>query len=156
MVCTGNICRSPTAEAVLQKTLDNNGWSDFVHLDSAGTHRWNIGDAPDPRSQHHASLRGYTMNHLCARQVTVYDLDEFDLLLGMEQEHVNALHRLADTPQQQAKIKLYLDFSAQFNGQNMADPYYGGERGFETVLDQIEDATPGIIRFLQEQKIIPC
>lgn len=155
MVCTGNICRSPTAEIVLQDTLNQNGWENLVHVDSAGTYSGHCGDAPDTRSQIHATRRGYDMSHLKARGVTTYDIDEFDLILGMEETHVKSLKQLAKDDEQKQKIQKYLNFSEKFKGHNMSDPYYGGDQGFENVLDQIEDATKGIIQHLRDIGVIP-
>lgn len=129
-VCTGNICRSPTAEAVLRHLAAKA--SIELRIQSAGLGDWHVGDPPDERAQHHAKKRGYDLSAQRARQVRPHDFDEFDLILAMDRGHQRALQRMAP-PEHHAKIRL---FAAD---QDVPDPYYGGPEGFERVLDLVEE-----------------
>ncbi len=145
LVCLGNICRSPTAEAVLSKKLQLNGLD--IHLDSAGTAGFHTGAAPDKRSQAVAIERGYEFNGIQCRKVTEQDFIEFDYILAMDNENLN--HLLAICPAAfQEKVKLYLSFSTSEESE-VPDPYYGGKRGFEYVLDLIEQGADGLITHLK-------
>jgi protein-tyrosine phosphatase len=147
MVCTGNICRSPTAEGVLRHHIQAAGLQDSVHVDSAGTHDYHVGSAPDERSTHHASLRGYDLSDLRARQVHPLDFERFDLILAMDRGHLELLE--ADCPAgQRHKLKLFMEFAPAGMDREVADPYYGGKDGFERVLDNIEAASAGLVRYL--------
>jgi protein-tyrosine phosphatase len=129
-VCTGNICRSPTAEAVLRRLADENALR--LRIESAGLGDWHVGDPPDERAQHHARNRGYDLSRQRARQVKPLDFEEFDLILAMDRGHLRALQEMAP-PRHHAKIRL---FAA---GADVPDPYYGGAEGFERVLDLVEE-----------------
>jgi protein-tyrosine phosphatase len=144
MVCTGNICRSPTAEGVLRHRLQEAGLLDQVHIDSAGTRDYHVGSPPDERSAHHASLRGYDLSGLRARQVQAPDFERFDLILAMDHGHLELLK--ADCPpQHRAKLRRLMEFAPPGLADEVADPYYGGKQGFETVLDHIEAACEGLV-----------
>jgi protein-tyrosine phosphatase len=129
-VCTGNICRSPTAEGVLRSLCEKAGIE--LRIESAGLGDWHVGDPPDERAQHHARSRGYDLSAQRARQVRPRDFAEFDLILAMDRGHLRALQRIAP-PAHHAKIRL---FAAD---QDVPDPYYGGPEGFEQVLDLVEE-----------------
>jgi protein-tyrosine phosphatase len=129
-VCTGNICRSPTAEGVLKSLCRKEGIE--LRIESAGLGDWHVGDPPDERAQHHAKSRGYDLSAQRARQVRPHDFDEFDLILAMDRGHLQALQRMAPA-KHRAKIRL---FAAD---QDVPDPYYGGPEGFEHVLDLVEE-----------------
>jgi len=131
-VCTGNICRSPTAEAVFARKIQAMGLQDEVSWDSAGTHGYHVGSAPDLRSTAAARRRGYDLSVLRARQVTYADFETFDLILCMDEGHLTTL--------QQAAPKIFHDRIKMFDDRDVGDPYYGGDQGFEDVLDQIEEA----------------
>lgn len=131
MVCTGNICRSPTADGLLRHRLHGHGLHERVLVDSAGTHDYHIGDPPDPRSTATAKRYGVDLSILRARQVTAQDFASFDLILAMDEGHYTQLHRLCP-PQYRDKVKLYLSYAPQF-GRVVPDPYYGGADGFELV-----------------------
>ena len=128
-VCTGNICRSPTAEGVLRHLAKKE--SVELHVESAGTGDWHVGDPPDQRAQHHAKNRGYDLSAQRARQVRGEDFERFDMILAMDRGHLRALPKLAPA-HHHAKIRLFVD------GRDVPDPYYGGPDGFEKVLDLME------------------
>jgi len=128
-VCTGNICRSPTAEGVLRELARREGLP--VHVESRGTHDYHVGEPPDERAQHHAKRRGYDLSAQRARQVTAEDFEEFDMILAMDRGHLRALQKMAPA-QHHAKIRLFVA------GSDVPDPYYGGAEGFEKVLDLVE------------------
>lgn len=128
-VCTGNICRSPTAEGVLRHLARLESMA--LHIESAGLGDWHIGQPPDERSQHHARNRGYDLSTQRARQVTAQDFEEFDMILAMDRGHLRALQKMAP-PRHHAKIRLFVA------GSDVPDPYYGGAEGFEKVLDLVE------------------
>jgi len=130
-VCTGNICRSPTAEAVLRHLAAEDGIE--LRIASAGLGDWHVGAAPDDRAQHHAKGRGYDLSALRARQVRAADFDEFDLILAMDRGHLRALERMAPS-ELRHKVRLFVA------GRDVPDPYYGGPEGFEHVLDLVEAA----------------
>ena len=139
IVCTGNICRSPTAEGVLRELAERRGLGDRIHFASAGTDDYHIGDAPDPRAVKHAQKRGYDLSGLRACQVTKADFTAFDYILAMDRGHLRRLRALS--PQDaKAKLGLFLDASADWKGEDVPDPYYGGPEGFERVLDMVEEA----------------
>jgi protein-tyrosine phosphatase len=136
-VCTGNICRSPTADGVMRKMVANAGLEHAVEVDSAGTQSYHIGEAPDKRSQSHAKKRGYDLSFLRARVVKQSDFSEFDLILAMDNSHLRALRALCP-PEFMPRVKLFLSFLSDATENEVADPYYGGAAGFEAVLDQCE------------------
>jgi protein-tyrosine phosphatase len=129
MVCTGNICRSPTMEGVLRSMAASRGWDTTV--DSAGTEGWHAGEPPDPRTVEAALARGYRLDGLRARKVTLADFTDFDLILAADRGHLAKLRDLAP-PRSRAKLRLFLGEA------DLADPYYGGPRDFEAVLDAVE------------------
>lgn len=149
-VCMGNICRSPTAEGVLRQFIRQNNLGDKVEVDSAGTHGYHVGEAPDSRTQRAAVVRGYNLSQLRARKVARQDLDYFDLVLAMDKNNLDNLQRLA-SPEQQEKIKLFMDFSKNFDDNEVPDPYYGLGHGFDLVLDMVEDAAQGLIEDIKEK-----
>jgi protein-tyrosine phosphatase len=153
MVCTGNICRSPTAEGVLRAKLQAAGLGDRVAVDSAGTQGFHVGEPPDPRSQRHASLRGYDLTRLRARRVEPLDFERFDRLLAMDEEHRRWLLGMA--PRGMAgRVGLLMEFAVQHGtDREVPDPYYGTAQGFERVLDLVEDACDGLVALVQSDGI---
>ena len=138
-VCTGNICRSPTAEGVLRHLARRAGVE--VHVESAGIGDWHVGRPPDERAQHHARGRGYDLSEQRARQVAQRDFGTFDLIVAMDRGHLTVLH--AQCPDEhRAKLRLLVP------GHDVPDPYYGGSAGFERVLDMVEDACARLLREL--------
>lgn len=150
LVCMGNICRSPTAEGVLRKYIKNNGLGDIVEVDSAGTHGYHVGEAPDSRTQRAASARGYNLTQLRARKVARQDLDYFDLILAMDKSNLDNLWRMA-TAEQKERIKLFMDYAKNFDDDEVPDPYYGLGHGFDLVLDMVEDAAQGLIEEIKQK-----
>jgi len=152
-VCMGNICRSPTAEAVFYKRLANQKLLHKVKIDSAGTHNFHPDAPPDERSQVHALKRGYDMSHLRARQIVDSDFEEFDLLLTMDWDN-RALLEERCPAQHLHKVRGLAEFLQTSQASVIPDPYYGGDQGFEQVLDLIEEASDGLMKFtLQKVQI---
>jgi len=149
-VCTGNICRSPTAEGVFRHFTEQAGLSGRVLSDSAGTHGYHVGEAPDPRAQRAAECRGYDLGALRARQVTPDDFGRFDYILAMDRENVLAL-RCICPPQHSGKLKLFMEFGGDPAVREVPDPYYGGMHGFERVLDLAEQGSRGLLEHLRER-----
>lgn len=145
MICLGNICRSPTAEAVLRHKLHQAGLHWWVEVDSAGTHAYQLGAPADERSQAHARRRGYDLNGLRARRVEKADFEAFDLVLAMDRENLEALRRVCPRPLL-PRVRLLMDY-ALIPGphREVPDPYYGPAAGFETVLDRVETACDGLV-----------
>lgn len=144
-VCLGNICRSPTAEGVMRAMVARAGLADRVELDSAGTGRWHLGEPPDPRTVEAAARRGIVLDHV-ARQVTPADFARFDLLCAMDTDNARALARIAHGAADRAQIRLLRSFDPQApEAAEVPDPWYGGERGFEEVLDLCEAACRGLV-----------
>ena len=137
IVCMGNICRSPTAEAVLRRRLAAGGLDGRVEVDSAGTGGWHAGQAPDSRAQRHALLRGYDLSRLRARRVVEEDFERFDLLLAMDEDNLADLQRLKPAG---ASAELRL-----FAAVEVPDPYHGAAQGFENVLDLIEKGSDALV-----------
>lgn len=149
-VCTGNICRSPSADGVLRKMLQGEQLADRVHVDSAGTLDYHAGEAPDPRAQWHASKRGYDLSMLRARPVEADDFLQHDLILAMDRSHLAVLDRRCPVGHKH-KLRLFLEFARTRSAMEVPDPYYGGEEGFEHVLDLIEDACRGLLDHVRLQ-----
>ena len=147
-VCMGNICRSPTAEGVVNNIIINNGMSGLIKVDSAGTHGYHVGEPPDPRTCEAALRRGIDLSGLRARKVVPEDFERFDLLLAMDRDNLALLQR-GTRSEHQAKLGLFMHYASHFDAEDVPDPYYGGEQGFELVLDMVEDAGQGLIRALQ-------
>jgi len=143
-VCTGNICRSPTADGIARHWVARMGMQGEIEIDSAGTHAYHDGEAPDPRAQKLARSRGYDLSRLRARPVVPMDFEHFDLILAMDRGHFVWLLRECP-PEHQHKIKMFLSFAERFPDGDVPDPYYGGDEGFEQVLDMCEDAVQGIL-----------
>ena len=143
-VCTGNICRSPTAEGVFRHLVETENLHPHVLVDSAGTHDYHVGEQPDQRSVRAAAKRGYDLTGLRARQLAVSDFVEFDYLLAMDHENRSILERAAPEEHRQ-KVSMFLDFSQTYAGREVPDPYGGGAHGFELVLDMIEDGAAGLL-----------
>jgi protein-tyrosine phosphatase len=139
VVCTGNICRSPTAEGVLRHLAAKRGLADRVQVRSAGTHDYHVGESPDPRTVKHASKRGYDLSTQRAQQVMNEHFHECDYILAMDRGHLRILKGLAPGDAK-ARLGMFLEASARWKGEDVPDPYYGGVDGFERVLDMVEEA----------------
>jgi len=149
-VCLGNICRSPTAEAVMRGIAAREASELALTVDSAGTANYHPGSPPDRRSQAAARRRDYDLSTLRARQVCAEDFAHFDLILAMDRSNLEDLLAMAPAAAHQ-KIQLFLDHAPEQPQREVADPYYGGNDGFENVLDLIEAASRGLLRRLRAQ-----
>lgn len=145
-VCLGNICRSPTAHAVFAQKVIAAGRTDLT-IDSAGTGAWHVGNSPDQRATAHAKRRGYDLSTLRARAVSQSDFEDFDLILAMDKQNLSDLKATAPKGSN-AKIDLFLNYQSSLTLE-VPDPYYGGDQGFETVLDLIEAASDGLLKALR-------
>ncbi len=150
-VCLGNICRSPTAEIVFRQIVAREAPELGIHVDSAGTAGYHAGEPPDQRTRLAASRRGYDMSALRARIVEPEDFQRFDLILAMDRDNLDVLHRRAP-PQARSRIRLFMEFAPDTQTTEVPDPYYGGPNGFEEVLDLVESAARGL---LQHVKSLP-
>ena len=144
MVCMGNICRSPTAHGVMRARIAQRGWSEHVQVDSCGTHAYHVGEPPDQRSLQHAARRGYDFSDLRARQVSAHDFKRHDMILVMDHQNMARLEQICP-PSLQHKLQLLTKYCRHHRSATVPDPYYGGEQGFENVLNLIEDACEGLL-----------
>jgi len=144
MVCLGNICRSPTAEAVLRKKLREAGLDDRIEVDSAGTAPYHVDSPPDARAVAHGERRGLQMARLRGRQVARGDFDAFDFILAMDADNLANLQRMRP-PGSKARLELLMSYAPDAGSTEVPDPYYGGAAGFERVLDLVESAADGFI-----------
>lgn len=143
-VCMGNICRSPTAEGVFRAHVRRHAPGLEIELDSAGTHAYHVGEPPDPRTIAAATRRGIDLTGLRARQVQDDDFERFDLILAMDRlNHATLLER--SPPGQRERIRTLLEFAGKTTLVDVPDPYYGGAKGFDDVLDLVESAAEGLL-----------
>lgn len=148
-VCMGNICRSPTAEGVFRGKAGAAGMLEQLLIDSAGTHAYHLGEQPDSRSQEFALKRGYDLSRQRARQVCDEDFLQFDLIIAMDKENLRNLQNQCPA-EYQHKLRLMMSYATHSPSDVVPDPYYGGGRGFDTVLDYIEDASDGLMAALKK------
>lgn len=151
-VCMGNICRSPTAQGVFERLVKEQGVADRIFVDSAGTHAYHIGEQPDRRSQAAAWERGIDLSAQRARQVQVCDLDDFDYVLVMDKANLREVVRLSSEGQRD-RIHLFMKFANRWQEDEVPDPYYGGNDGFERVLDMVEDAAEGLLEHIRRNHL---
>lgn len=151
-ICMGNICRSPTAEAVFRHYVERAGLAEKIEIDSAGTHDYHIGEAPDRRTQRAALHRGYDMSTLRGRQVAAEDFVRFDYVLAMDEANLSILKRLRSRDAK-SHLGLFLAFADKHTEREVPDPYYGGVQGFEQVLDLVEDAANGLLQHIKQQHL---
>ncbi|NOQ69309.1 MAG: low molecular weight phosphotyrosine protein phosphatase [Gammaproteobacteria bacterium] len=145
-VCMGNICRSPTAEGVFRHKVEQLSLENKISIDSAGTHAYHVGSSPDTRAQNAALKRDIDLSSQCARRVSSDDFSEFDYIVAMDESNKDDL--LSICPAGYAnRVHLFLDF-ADSNETEVPDPYYGQGRGFEIVLNLVEDASDGLLRHI--------
>ena len=149
-VCLGNICRSPTAEGVFRHKLRAKNLENWVAVDSAGTHVYHIGEAPDLRTQRAAASRGYDLSELRARKIAPRDMDHFDLILAMDRKCLEAI-RVMCPPERIDRLRLFMDYAQRFDEEEVPDPYYGSGEGFERVLDMVEDASEGLVAMIKKR-----
>lgn len=150
-VCLGNICRSPTAHGIFEHKVRQAGAEDRVDIESAGTGAWHVGKGPDPRAREAARRRGYDMDALRARQVDPSDFERFDYILAMDQNNLDELQLMAPSSYD-GHLGLFLAFGDWPEVQEVPDPYYGGDQGFEYVLDLVENACDGLLDHLLERR----
>jgi len=153
-VCMGNICRSPTAEGVFRSLADEFLIKYDLKIDSAGTLSYHAGESPDHRASKAAKNRGYDLSKITARAVSDCDVETFDLVLVMDKDNFDNCQRQAIASgheKQLNRIKLFLDYSKQSSYTDVPDPYYGGAKGFDLVIDLIEDASRGLIEAINNQ-----
>jgi protein-tyrosine phosphatase len=149
-VCMGNICRSPLAEGVFRHLLRATNLERRVVADSAGTHAYHVGEAPDLRAQRAAARRGYNISGMRARKIVAQDMAHFDLVLAMDRQCFEAI-RLMCPSQHIERLRLFMDYAQSFDDDEVPDPYYGSGEGFERVLDMVEDASTGLVAFVKER-----
>lgn len=155
LVCLGNICRSPTAEGIMRQRTAIAGLT--LKIDSAGTGDWHIGKNPDPRAQSHAKQHGYNISKLVARQVSPQDFLDFDLVLAMDSQNLKDLQQIREVAAQSAtadklaRLALMSEVDISYLNQDVPDPYYGGEDGFEEVIKRLESSVDAWIETWQPQ-----
>ncbi len=143
-VCLGNICRSPTAQGIFQKMVDDAGMSEVIQVESSGTGSWHIGEGPDARAATAALQRGYDLRALRAQQVKPSDFEEFDYILAMDKQNLADLRRMCPE-KYKGTLSLFLPYGSNSQYEEVPDPYYGGNQGFELVLDLVEDAARALL-----------
>ncbi|MDD1620588.1 MAG: low molecular weight phosphotyrosine protein phosphatase [Methylococcaceae bacterium] len=148
-VCMGNICRSPTAEGVFTTLVAKKNLTEYFEVDSAGTHAYHDGEAPDLRAQKAARERGVELKHIRARRVVIADFEAFDHILVMDDENYEVVDQVCP-PEHKHKIRHFLAYAPHLNTREVPDPYYGGSYGFERVLDMAEAASEGFLEALQQ------
>lgn len=151
-VCMGNICRSPTAQGVFRKLVEEEGLADRVETDSAGTHAYHVGQPPDQRAQATAAGRNIDLSDLRGRQVNVEDFHRFDYILAMDRENLEILSGLCPVGMED-RLSLFMDFADDYGIAEVPDPYYGGEQGFEQVFDMVEAASRGLLGHIRKNHL---
>ena len=150
-VCMGNICRSPTAEGFFRKVVTDAGLAEAIHIESAGTHAYHVGAAPDRRAQAAAERRGVTLSSIRARRITEEDFATFDHILVMDKDNLGEL--LERAPEEhRSKVRLFLEFAGTGPSAEVPDPYYGNASGFELVLDLVEQASERLLKQIQARR----
>lgn len=146
-VCSGNICRSPTAEGIARHLISTSGLESLIEVDSAGIQGYHAGEAPDPRTRKIAAQRGYDLSTIRARKLEAEDYQRFDLLLAMDRGHLEQM--MKNCPEvYRIKLRLFLEFAEEALEREVPDPYYGGPNGFEFVLDLCEQGVGGLLKQL--------
>ncbi len=148
-VCTGNICRSPSAHGVFRDLVEKESLSKHFIIESSGTQSYHAGEPPDSRSSQVALQRGYDLSDLRAQQLKSSDFETFDYLLAMDEGHYRNM--MASCPSKHhEKVMMFLQFAPEFKEIDVPDPYYGGEHGFDHVLDLVESACKGILQHVKQ------
>ena len=148
-VCMGNICRSPTAHAIFREQVKNVGLANSIAIDSAGTHAYHVGNPPDHRATQTASVRGFDMTDLRAREVEQSDYSAYDYIVAMDRDNLRLL-QAACPADQLSRLSLMLSWGAGW-GDEVPDPYYGGHEGFARVFDMLDDACQGLLKHISEK-----
>lgn len=149
-VCMGNICRSPAAECVFRHYVEEAGLSDVIRIDSAGTIGYHTGDPPDHRMRHEGKARGIPISGH-ARQVSIRDLHEFDIILAMDKSNLQYLQELDPGTDHSHKLRLFCTYVTKFYHSEVPDPYYGGRDGFQLVMDLLEDGCRNLLNEIQSE-----
>lgn len=147
-VCMGNICRSPTAEGVFRHKVEQKNLQEQISIDSAGTHAYHVGNPPDQRAQDAALKRDIDLSQQRARRVSADDFSEFDYVIAMDESNLDDLLSICPAGYED-RLHLFLAFSDSGN-KEVPDPYYGQGRGFEIVLNLVEDASEGLLKHIRE------
>lgn len=150
-VCLGNICRSPSAEAIFKGHAEKKDLHDLFEIDSAGTSGYHQGEPADARMRRHASKRGYQLTSLSRKFDPASDFDYFDIIVAMDRENLHDLRQMARSKSDEKKLFLMTDFSSVYDYDYVPDPYYGGDQGFELVIDLLEDASDGLLKHLKPE-----
>lgn len=153
-VCTGNICRSPTAEGVFRNKVEHAGLGDVVSVDSAGIEGWHAGEPPDARTVETAMENGVDISSLRARKFVRDDFKDFDLIVGLDSTHLRALEKMrpeGSPEHDRAVLDLMMRYAPQFGTDDVPDPFYGGKEGFQNVFDMIESASESLLNHIREQ-----
>lgn len=148
-VCMGNICRSPMAEGIMLKLLNQAELANQVEVDSAGTSAYHQGELPDSRMRMHASRRGYELTSR-SRPVRTEDFYDFDIIIGMDESNIFNLKGMSPSPAEEKKLFRMRDFAVNKTFTHVPDPYYGGDAGFDNVIDILEDACHGLLEKIRE------
>ena len=151
-MCMGNICRSPTADGVFASIVKELKQSDYIECDSAGTHAYHIGNAPDARAQTTAKIHGVDLSHLVARKVTPQDFYTFDYIIAMDKDNLYNLKDIQShlIESSKASLHLFMEFAPNWKTDEVPDPYYGGDKGFEEVFEMVTDASKGLIQSISK------
>lgn len=149
-VCLGNICRSSAAEGIMRKLVKEEGLEKNFVIDSAGLISYHEGELPDSRMRAHAARRGYDLTHL-SRPIKTDDFRKFDLIIGMDDDNIRRLNRMASDNEEKSKIHKMTEYLTNKVATTVPDPYYGGASGFENVLDILEDACCGLMNSLRRR-----
>ncbi|MEO5342572.1 MAG: low molecular weight phosphotyrosine protein phosphatase [Gammaproteobacteria bacterium SHHR-1] len=150
-VCMGNICRSPTAHGVFRDLVRQQGLEQAIEIDSAGTHSYHIGSPPDGRAQETARSRGFDLSDLRGRQVQVEDFEYFDYILAMDRNNYQGLAALCPKGAEH-RLGMFMDYAPQLQINEVPDPYYGGQNGFERVFDMVDAAAQGLLEHIRGQR----
>jgi protein-tyrosine phosphatase len=149
-VCMGNICRSPTAHGIFRRLVEQEGLGGRILIDSAGTHAYHIGKPPDERAQATALKRGFDLSDLRARQAAATDFEQYDFVLAMDRENHEILASLCPAGYEE-RLSLFLDYAPDLGIEEVPDPYWGGEQGFEQVFDMLEAASLGLLEEIRSR-----
>jgi len=151
-VCLGNICRSPTAHGIFREKVEQAGMSAIVEIESAGTSGWHIGEPPDKRTQAAALAKGYDLSDLKGRAFSASDFSYYDYILAMDEENLRSMQQLKPADYS-GHLGLFLDFSGQDAYREVPDPYYGGNQGFQTVINLVEEGCSGLLEHIRKQYV---
>lgn len=154
-VCMGNICRSPSAEAIFRYHVETGGFKPFVEVASAGTHDYHVGDGADPRSNKAAMERGIDMSAHRAQHFKKAHFEQYDYIVVMDERNHEHVMQMCP-PGRHERVHYFMDFAPQLNVREVPDPYHGGPEGFEHVLNLIEAASAGLLADIREQHIDPA